>query len=254
MVSVVIPCYNQAHFLGEAIESALSQSYPLFEIIVVDDGSPDNTAEVAARYPEVRYVRQDNQGVSVARNSGLARSGGAYIVFLDADDRLLPGALEVGVKELEAHPECALVSGRYRIVAGDGSFLTQPSQHTVDEDRYVALLQGYGLGPPAVVMYRREVLESVGGFDGSVDAAADYDLYLRIARRFRICSHEKEVAERRQHDMNMTHNSGIMLSHAVATLRSQRKHMKGNNRYEEAYKVGVRSFQEHNGIQLVNEV
>src|SRR5215204_1671374 len=102
LVSVVIPCYKQAHFLGEAIESVLAQSYPNFEIIVVDDGSPDNTSEVAASYPRVRLVRQENQGLSAARNSGLSRSEGEYVVFLDADDRLLPGALQVGLECLEA--------------------------------------------------------------------------------------------------------------------------------------------------------
>src|SRR3712207_5573157 len=114
LVSVVIPCYKQAHFLGEAIESVLAQSYPHFEVVVVDDGSTDNTSEVAARYPGVRCVRQDNQGLAAARNSGLAHSKGEYLLFLDADDRLLPHALEVGVERLEAHPECAFVSGRYR--------------------------------------------------------------------------------------------------------------------------------------------
>src|SRR5918995_6377717 len=112
LVSVVIPCYNQAHFLGEAIVSVLAQSYPRFEIIVVDDGSTDDTPEVAARYPGVRYVYQNNQGVSAARNSGLARSEGEYVVFLDADDRLLPEALETGLKCLKTHSGCAFASGR----------------------------------------------------------------------------------------------------------------------------------------------
>src|ERR671912_965329 len=110
LVSVVIPCYNQAHFLGEAIESVLSQTYPHFEIVVVDDGSTDNTQEVAARYPGVRYIRQENQGLAGARNAGIRRSNGSYLVFLDADDRLLPEALEVGLEHLNAHPECAFVS------------------------------------------------------------------------------------------------------------------------------------------------
>src|SRR5215213_4115846 len=123
LVSVVIPCYNLAHFLGEAIESVLAQSYPNFEIIVVDDGSPDNTSEVAARYPGVRLVRQENQGLSGARNAGLARSEGEYVVFLDADDRLLPEALEAHLEHLKAHPECAFVSGRLKRIAADGSFL-----------------------------------------------------------------------------------------------------------------------------------
>src|SRR5215204_1328714 len=121
LVSVVIPCYNQAHFLGEAIESVLAQSYPNFEIIVVDDGSPDNTSEVAASYPRVRLVRQENQGLSAARNSGLARSEGEYVVFLDADDRLLPGALQAGLECFEAHPKCAFVYGRCSRIRRDGT-------------------------------------------------------------------------------------------------------------------------------------
>src|SRR5215213_3125487 len=101
LVSVVIPCYNQAHFLGEAIESVLAQSYPNFEIVVVDDGSTDDTSEVAGSYPKVRLVRQENQGLSGARNAGLARSEGEYVVFLDADDRLRPEALEAHLEHFE---------------------------------------------------------------------------------------------------------------------------------------------------------
>src|ERR687889_2943029 len=121
LVSVVIPCYNQAHFLGEAIESVLAQSYPNFEIIVVDDGSMDDTSEVAGSYPKVRLVRQENQGPSGARNAGLARSEGEYVVCLDADDRLLPEALKTGLKHLEAHPECAFVHGHYRHITVEGA-------------------------------------------------------------------------------------------------------------------------------------
>src|SRR5918995_6791294 len=112
LVTVVIPCYNQAHFLGEAIESVLSQSYKRFEIVVVDDGSTDDTSEVATRYPRVRCIRQENRGLAGARNTGIRHCQGEYVVFLDADDRLLPEALEAGVREPGAHPEGAFVSGR----------------------------------------------------------------------------------------------------------------------------------------------
>src|SRR3712207_793010 len=172
LVSVVIPCYNQAHFLGEAIESVLAQSYPNFEIIVVDDGSPDNTSEVARSYPEVRLVRQENQGLSGARNAGLACSEGEYVVFLDADDRLLPEALETHLKYLEAHPERAFVSGTSRYIAADGSPLPTPPRLPprlhVEGDHYLVLLHRCYIWPPAVVMYRRAVLETVGGFDTSL--------------------------------------------------------------------------------------
>jgi glycosyltransferase involved in cell wall biosynthesis len=139
LVSVVIPCYNQAHFLGEAIESVLAQRHPRLEVIVVDDGSPDDTSEVAARYPGVRCVRQENQGLSAARNAGLRHSGGEYVVFLDADDRLLPEAIEAGLRGFEAHPECAFVYGDYRVIATDGSFLRRSRRHVVGRDGYVAL-------------------------------------------------------------------------------------------------------------------
>src|SRR5829696_17619 len=210
LVSVVIPCYNQAHFLGEAIESVLDQSYPNFEIIVVDDGSPDDTSEVAGRYPEVSLVRQENRGLSGARNAGLARSEGEYVVFLDADDRLLPEALETHLEHLEAHPECAFASGPCRRIAADGSPLPTPLQRHIEGDHYLVLLHRCYIWPPAVVMFRRAILETVGGFDTSLCPAEDHEMYLRIARRFPVCRHEKVVAEYRQHGTKASGNPAVM--------------------------------------------
>src|SRR5690606_15764736 len=122
LVSIVIPCYNHARFLGEAIESALGQTYPRVEVVVVDDGSTDDTAAVVVRYPAVRYVRQANAGLAAARNAGLRASTGELLVFLDADDRLTPGALEEGLRCLRARPECAFVYGAYRWIEADGTF------------------------------------------------------------------------------------------------------------------------------------
>jgi len=134
LVSVIIPCYNQAHFLDEAIESVLTQTYPNREIIVVDDGSTDNTAEVAGRYSAVRHIYQENAGPSAARNTGVTKSRGEYLVFLDADDRLLPEALEIGVDCLRQHPECAFVSGHCRLIVTDGSLLAKPKQPSIKRD------------------------------------------------------------------------------------------------------------------------
>src|SRR6266480_1367400 len=132
LVSVVIPCYNQAHFLGEAIESVMAQTYPHFEVVVVDDGSTDNIAAVVARYPGVRCFQQGNQGLSAARNTGLRHSIGECLVFLDADDRLMPRAIEVGLASLRDHPECAFVYGRSRFMAFDGSSFRRPLQPRVE--------------------------------------------------------------------------------------------------------------------------
>src|SRR5829696_6795086 len=146
LVSVVIPCYNQAHFLGEAIESVLAQSYTDFELIVVDDGSEDNTPEVASGYEGVRLVRQENRG--------LVEASGEYVVFLDSDDRLLAGALEVGVRELEAHPECAFVSGHYRAIDASGAQLAVPARHQVGTDPYLSLLRDNYIKTSASAIYR----------------------------------------------------------------------------------------------------
>src|SRR5215217_8078129 len=254
LVSVVIPCYNQAHFLGEAIESVLVQSHPNFEVVVIDDGSTDDTSEVAARYPGVCLVRQENQGLSGARNAGLARSEGEYVVFLDADDRLLPEALETHLEHLEAHSECAFVSGPCRRITADGSPLPTPPRLHVEGDHYLVLLHRCYIWPPAVVMYRRAILETVGGFDTSLSPAADHEMYLRIARKFPVCSHEKLVAEYRQHGASMQRNPAVMLSAAATARSSQRKYIRGHKQYEESYKAGIRFVQWLYGDRLVDEV
>jgi glycosyltransferase involved in cell wall biosynthesis len=263
LVTVVIPCYNQAHFLTEAIESVLSQTYRRFEIVVVDDGSTDETSEVASRYPQqhqhhqqVRLIRQENQGPSVARNTGIRHAKGEYLVFLDADDRLLPRALEAGVEQLEAHPECAFSSGRCDHVAVDGTPLPHTPRLHVEGDPYLALLRRCYIWPPAVVVYRRSVFEAVGGFDTSLRSAEDYEMYLRVARRFAVCHHTEVVAQYRQHEASVTRrNSPLMLSHSVGVLRSEREHLKGRGeRYQEAYEAGLRWEQGKYGDPLVGEV
>jgi len=253
-VSVVVPCYNQAHFLSEAIESVLSQSYENFEVVVVDDGSTDNTSEVASRYAKVRLIRQENKGLSAARNAGLAESNGEYMVFLDADDRLLPSALEVGVKELEAHPECAFVFGYHNNIAVDGSPLATSHPPHDERDQYLALLHRCFIRMHAV-MYRRSVFEAVGGFDTSLSASEDCDLYLRITREYPVHHHGEAVAEyRRWHGANMTGYPALMLSTSVSVHRSQRKYIKRNKQYREAYKSGLRRRQWTHGDRLVGEV
>jgi glycosyltransferase involved in cell wall biosynthesis len=174
LVSIIIPCYNQAHFLGEAIESALAQTYPRFEIIVVDDGSTDNTNEVAASYPGVHCVQQRNQGLSAARNTGLHNSTGEYIVFLDADDRILPNALHSGLDCLKAYPESAFGYGRFRLLMANGTVrLIKPYPFT-GRDCYSTLLQINQIGMHATVMYRRAVFDAVCGFNRSLRACEDY--------------------------------------------------------------------------------
>jgi Glycosyl transferase family 2 len=255
LVTVVIPCYKQAHFLGEAIESVLSQSYPRFEIIVVDDGSTDDTSEVASRYGQVRLIRQGNRGLAAARNRGLAEARGEYVVFLDSDDRLLPEALEAGLECFAAHPECALVAGHSHIIRADGSFRTVLKHEPTDQDPYVAMLEKCHIAPPATVMYRTSLFETVGGgFASGVDASADYEMYLRVARHFPLGRYDAAVAEYRMHGENMIRNSGLMLRSDITVLRSQRRYTEGDRRREAALKVGLEYARRHWGDPLVGRV
>jgi glycosyltransferase involved in cell wall biosynthesis len=254
LVSVIIPCYNQAHFVGETIESVLNQTYTNHEIIVIDDGSKDTSSTVASRYEQVILIRQENQGRCAARNRGVKESKGSYLVFLDADDRLLPNALEVGIKCFRENPEYGLVYGSYYHITENGIQL--PTEHPphVEKDYYRELLRTNYIGMHAAVMYRREVFESTGGFNNSLVGAEDYDLYFRIARQFPIYGHKEIVAEYRRHETNTTSNLPVMIRDTYKVMRSQLDYVKGNKSYEETYRIGIKRWREYWGDQLVNEV
>lgn len=258
LISVIIPCFNQAKFLGEAIESVLAQSYSRLEVILVDDGSTDRTCQVATSYLEVRYIHQKNQGLSAARNAGFQISQGTALVFLDADDRLLSDALEKGLAELQRHPECAFVAGRYRMIEADGSIRKEIFPYWLlptpkAGNHYHAFLEGNFIGMHATVMYRRSALESVGGFDASLKACEDYDMYLRISRIYPIYYHNALIAEYRQHDDNMSGNFELMLETSLAVLNSQWKYVEGNGQGRLSYRKGVRFWMMLWGGKLIKQ-
>jgi glycosyltransferase involved in cell wall biosynthesis len=183
----------------------------------------------------------------------LAEAGGEYVVFLDSDDRLVSGALEVGVRELEAHPGCAFVSGICRKITADGSIVPGWEQFRVRDDPYLELLRSCPVYVPAV-MYRRFVFEAVGNFDTSFKAAEDYDLYYRVLERFPVYCHDTLVAEIRRHEANMTRDRTLMLKYNMAALRSQRKRAKKDARYKDAYSAGERLWRDWHGAPVVNQV
>jgi len=221
LVTVVIPCYNQGRFLSDAIESARKQTYPSIEVIVVDDGSTDDTADVAARYPSVRCLHQANHGLAAARNAGWRAGRGRFVIFLDADDRLLPHAADVGLAALMAHPDAGMAVGLERRIAADGSPLPTPRRARVEREHYTALLRRCWI-VVATAIYRREALVALGGFDPTLRFAEDYDLYLRLARRFPIVDHYTEVSEYRQHPGTLSRNIERMLAHTLRVLSRHR--------------------------------
>jgi cellulose synthase/poly-beta-1,6-N-acetylglucosamine synthase-like glycosyltransferase len=252
-VSVVIPCFDQGHYLAEAIESVLAQSLLPAEVLVVDDGSRDNSFEVAGRYPSVRRLRQSNRGAAAARNTGLTASSRECVVFLDADDRLLEHALEVGACALSKRPNIAFVAGMSRDIAGDGTVLTGERQPLVSQDHFVRLLEDCFIWSGSSIAYRRDALESLGGFDESLAAGDDYDLYLRLARRFPIYCHDSVVTEYRRHGTNATRDPALVLASQLEVLQRQRSRLR-DRRERRARRVGIRKTRERHGSALAEQV
>ena len=248
LVSVVIPCYNQAHFLGEAIESVASQTYEAIETIVVDDGSTDDTAEVASSHA-VRCVRQQNQGVAEARNAGMRAARGDVLLFLDSDDLLAPTAVEGGISCLRVHPDAAFVFGRPDVVG-----LARPwVPPLVQSDYYRHLLESNIIWMPGLVLYRKGILEGLGGFDSHFNGAADWELYLRIASRFPIGFCAGVHGTYRRHRESMSNDSAAMFLDTTIALRTQRQHVWKNRRYRQSYRRGHQNLRKAYGRWVVVE-
>lgn len=180
-MSVIIPSFNSARFLPEAIESTLDQSYTEVEIIVVDDGSTDDTRKVLARYGD-RLIshRQANQGVCAARNQGLSMATGDFVVFLDADDYFLPDKIRDQVDAFIAAPHVQMVHSGWDVVDEEGAHI----HHRTPWTRVPRLdLESFLLWKPihpAALMFRKDLLDEVGGFDTDLSQAEDVDLMLRL--------------------------------------------------------------------------
>lgn len=253
LVSVVIPCYNAARYLAEAVDSVRAQTYPNIEIVVVDDGSSDDTAAVARTLP-VEYVYQENRGVSAARNNGIRHSHGKYVLFLDNDDRLLPRAVEIGVKLLEEHPECAMAVGEHRYIAADGTPLGSSTKHATGRDHYQMLLEHNFVETPCSALHRRDSLTATGLFDETLTGGEDHELYLRIARQGPLIAHDKEVSEYRLHGTSSSRNAESMLEEACRVLEMELPYLNGDRQKLRARAKGVRFMQRHYGRRLTREI
>jgi len=244
-VSIVINAYDEdAALLARAVESAMAQTVPAAEIILVDDGSPRDYTELLRAYPAVRSIRQANAGLAAARNTGLKAAVGKYVVFLDGDDRLLPHAIAHNLRRFGDRPGAVMAYGGYRFIDGAGRPSFQATMPPLGADAYETMLEGNCIGMHATVMYRRDVLLELGGFDSGLPACEDYELYLRIARRYPIVSGSEVVAEYRQHDGNMSNDSAMMLVAATDVLRQQRPHVRDNPRWRQAWSMGMREWKE----------
>lgn len=251
LISIIIPCFNHAAYLPDAVASIWQQDYPRTEVVIVDDGSTDDTRLVAARWPAVTYVYQANQGLAAARNLGIAHSTGQYLVFLDADDWLLPGALRLNAQYLGRNPALAFVSGGHIKVFGDGMLLESESS-SIETDHYVQLLQGNYIGMHATVMFQRWVFDTCA-YNPQLRACEDYDLYLQVARVHPVAHHSQRIAAYRQHTTNMSGNIPLMLDTVVRVLQQQQQHLEGPAEAR-AYAHGQQVWQYYYGNQLYQKL
>lgn len=240
LISVIIPCYNHGGYLGEAIQSVLNQTYRPLEIIVIDDGSTDDTATVAGGYPEVTLISQSNRGLAAARNRGIRESHGELLVFLDADDRLLPEALRAGAACLAAHPECAFAYGQFRLMNEDGTSGRVIDREPASDDPYLDFLRVNRIAMHATVIYRRSVFDRVGSFNTALRACEDYELYFRIARYFPVAEHRTLTAEYRRHSGGMSNNARPMLESVLMVLRAEHRYAVRDPERLAAYQEGRR--------------
>jgi glycosyltransferase involved in cell wall biosynthesis len=185
-VSVIIPTYNRAWCLSEAIDSVLAQTFQDMELIVVDDGSTDDTDTILAGYGgQARLLRQTNQGVSAARNHGMRYARGDLLAFLDSDDLWHPDKLLRQAAFFDTHPE-AMICQSEEIWMRRGVRVNPKRRHRKPSGWIFEASLALCLVSPSAVMMRRGLLEDMGGFDESLPACEDYDLWLRVSLRYPI--------------------------------------------------------------------
>jgi hypothetical protein len=228
-----------------------AQSYDGVDCLVVNDGSTDETAAVAAAM-HVRLFEQPNRGVSAARNAGLSIARTDLVVFLDADDELLPDAVGRAVEAFAIDPGADLVVGRCANMDADGR--PRPAMHhTIDTAHlYDEWLSRNFVWTPGAAVFRRSALSDLGGFPLQVGPAADYAVYLRSARAGRVRFIPEELVRYRQHDASMSRDPALMLRATLAVLRGERREAPAATR--ERIDVGWGRWCEWYGEQIVSRL
>jgi len=231
LVSVIIPAYNAEKYIEETIQSVLKQTHSNFELIVVDDGSTDNTIKLAEltskNNSEITVIKQKNSGVSIARNTGFQASKGNYVAFLDADDVWLPDCLELMLKRFSNDESLGLVQCDYQKI--DESSKKEEEIYSFEKEGYILeelLLGGNGKHIWGIcgVLVKREVIEKVGAFDKDLSNGADHEFYFRVAKQYKIGRVPSVTWYYRHHSSNMHSNMNVLVKDTLTAYLKADEH------------------------------
>ena len=241
LVSVIIPTYNRGWTIKEAIDSVLAQSFIDFELIVVDDGSTDDTSEILDSYrDDIKVLSQENNGVSAARNRGVATASGIFIAFLDSDDLWLPEKLSSQVDFFNSNPD-ALICQTEEIWVRKNMRVNPKKRHKKPWGMIFEPSLDLCLVSPSAVMIKRSLFEEVGVFDETLPACEDYDLWLRISCRYPVFLIDTPlIIKRGGHFDQLSASSGL----DKFRIKSIKKIIESNLLSKTQYKAAVKTLKE----------
>ena len=241
LVSVIIPTYNRAWIIKESVDSVFSQDFNDFELIVIDDGSTDNTLEILNSYGEdIIVIHQRNQGVSSARNRGLMEASGSLIAFLDSDDLWLPGKLSLQVDFFNSNPT-ALICQTEEIWMRNNVRINPKKRHKKPAGLIFEPSLALCLVSPSAVMIRRSLFDDVGLFDETLPACEDYDLWLRISCKYPVCLIDIPlIIKRGGHDDQLSASPGL----DKYRIKAIKKIIESNLLSESQFQAAVKTLKE----------
>jgi len=229
-ISVIMPAYNAAKYISEAIESVLAQTYPVHEIIVVDDGSTDSTAEIVKKYMgtqghqdtrthvDIKYIYQMNKGPGAARNTGIKAATGEYIAFLDSDDVWMKEKIEKQMKLFKnsdyALIYCDMSHSVDRALIYKSYLKEKKYKYVSSGNIYSNLLKENFIFTPTVIV-KKEILKKIGYFDESYKICEDYKMWLNIARKYHVGYLDEVLVERRRFGTNITKDKYLFITSGI---------------------------------------
>jgi len=213
-ISVIIPCFNTGHYLKEALFSVVNQTFTNWEVIIVDDGSTDNTRDIAAEFKDsrIQYIFQKNRGLSAARNTGIRAATSEYIALLDADDIWKINYLEKMINVLNDHSEEIACYCGFIYIDPEGNQIGMPQLRVVPTNKFSKVILKQNWLIPSSVIFRRQVIDEVGFFDESLHAVEDWDMWMKMSTKGSFVCVPQYLVKYRLHNTNMSKDPFLMVS------------------------------------------